>query len=186
MVAIFILKCEYNKYFVGKTDQKDFILEQHFDNVCDWTKIYRPVDVLEIYPDCGELDEDKYVKLYMGKFGIDNVRGGSYIKFKLEPDQISLIKKEIISLTTRCVECNKVGHMETDCTYYKAYKGDICYKCGRLGHVVKNCNAKSHIDGSNFNQITCYACGRRGHWKINCEQKTDRYGRPIDPSCIIM
>ena len=45
----------------------------------------------EIIPYQELADEDKYVLKYMHKYGIENVRGGTYSKIKLEPEEVNLI-----------------------------------------------------------------------------------------------
>ena len=44
MVYIYVLKLRNNKYYVGKTNNPQFLLESHFNlNGSEWTKIYKPV-----------------------------------------------------------------------------------------------------------------------------------------------
>jgi hypothetical protein len=39
----------------------------------------------KIIKNCSSFDEDKYVKEYIAKYGIDKVRGGSYVTNDLTP-----------------------------------------------------------------------------------------------------
>lgn len=71
MVAIYCLRLEENKYYVGKTNHIEFRLENHTDSVEN------------IWPNCDDFDEDKYTKIMMYKHGADNVRGGSYSQIRL-------------------------------------------------------------------------------------------------------
>ena len=74
MVFIYILKLELNKFYIGKTNNPDIRLDSHFNsNGSEWTKIYKPMKVYKIIPDCDPYDEDKYTLNYMDKKGIDNV-----------------------------------------------------------------------------------------------------------------
>jgi hypothetical protein len=85
MVYIYVLKLQKGKYYIGKTSNPQFRLESHFfSNGSEWTKIYRPLQIIELIPNCDDYDEDKYTKMYMDKYGIDNVRGGSYTSIKLD------------------------------------------------------------------------------------------------------
>ena len=102
MVYIYILQLEDNsplhgyKYYIGKTTQPEIRLESHFNsNGSYWTKKYKPIKVLEIIPNCDEYDEDKYTLKYMEKYGINNVRGGSFCEIKLNKENIITIKKMI-------------------------------------------------------------------------------------------
>jgi len=89
MVFIYILLLELNKYYIGKTNNPDIRLDSHFNsNGSEWTKIYKPIKVYEIIPNCDSYDEDKYTLKYLEKEGIDNVRGGSFSQIKLSDEQI--------------------------------------------------------------------------------------------------
>ena len=46
----------------------------------------------------------------MKKYGIKNVRGGSYVTIKLNKNQIIFIKKEIYMADNRCLKCGRKGH----------------------------------------------------------------------------
>jgi len=92
MVFIYILQLEKGKYYIGKTNNPQFRLESHFNsNGSEWTKIYKPLKVLEINPNCDNYDEDKYTRIYMDKYGINNVRGGSFVSVKLSKSQKDIL-----------------------------------------------------------------------------------------------
>ena len=82
----------------------------------EWTKKYKPIKIIKLIENCDEFDEDKYTKIYMNKFGINNVRGGSYTKIILCQKEISFIEKEITGSTDKCYNCNKIGHFSKECT----------------------------------------------------------------------
>ena len=93
MVYIYTLKLKQGKYYVGKTSHPNFRIESHFNSEgSGWTKMYNPIKILEIIPNCDDYDEDKYTKIYMDKYGIDNVRGGSYTSVKVALKVTLLIK----------------------------------------------------------------------------------------------
>jgi hypothetical protein len=52
-----------------------------------WTILYKPINNLETIENVDRYDEDKYTKLYMNKYGRNNVRGGTYCKVTLSPEQ---------------------------------------------------------------------------------------------------
>jgi hypothetical protein len=79
---------------------------------------------VEIKEEADEFDEDKYTKMYMKKYGIDNVRGGTYTQLVL-PDYLRMaIEKELCSAQ------------------------DLCFRCNRSGHFVNHCYAITKADGS--------------------------------------
>jgi predicted GIY-YIG superfamily endonuclease len=161
---IYILECSNKTFYVGKTNNPEFRLEQHFtNNGSAWTKKYPPIRVLEIIPNCDDYDEDKFTLKYMKKYGVDNVRGGSFCQIELDEENINTINRMINGST------------------------DKCYKCGG-NHFVNNCTNNSNNNSTNnstnnsinnFNKITCFRCLRDGHSADDCYAKTDKNGEEL-------
>lgn len=94
MTFIYTLKLEKGKYYVGKTNNPEFRLKSHFSsNGSKWTKIYKPLKVIELKPNCDDYDEDKITMQYMDRYGINNVRGGSFVSVKLDESTMNTLKK---------------------------------------------------------------------------------------------
>jgi hypothetical protein len=163
MKYIYILRLISNKYYVGKTTNPNFRLEQHFNlKGTNFTKKYKPIEIIKIIPNCDNFDEDKYTLEYMKLFGIDNVRGGSFCEIKLSNDNVLTIQKMINGSSNNCYKCGKSGHFANECnnsilgrkvsysendinySNKKFKKTIICYLCGEEGHIKKKCtNLKS-------------------------------------------
>ena len=90
MVTIYILKCEDDKYYVGKIASNVWKrIKQHFDGKgAKWTQKYKPVDIIDIRRGLTDRDESKVTLDMMKIFGIHNVRGGAYSKMRLDKTQI--------------------------------------------------------------------------------------------------
>ena len=115
---IYVLKLNRNKYYVGKTSNPKFRLKDHFREIgSSWTRKYKPLQIQELIPDCDDYDEDKWTIKYMKKYGIDNVRGGSFNTLKLDETKKNVIQHMITSSDDRCYKCKKTGHFVSDCTY---------------------------------------------------------------------
>lgn len=118
MINIYILLLENDKYYIGKTSHENLYkrIQQHFDcNGSSWTKLYKPVKTIEIIENADSYDEDKYTKKYMSKYGIENVRGGTYSSIQLTHEQMQLIQREITHNSDLCFKCKGVQHFIKDC-----------------------------------------------------------------------
>ena len=141
IMYIYILKCENDKYYIGKTKNYQYRFEQHKNgNGSEWTRLHKPYKILKIIPchDC--FDEDKYTKIYMLKYGIDNVRGGSYTQEIISDSCREFIEKEFITAQDLCYICKKKGHFANNCP--------IRYK--------NNFSAPETVKSAKFNWIRIY------------------------------
>lgn len=113
---IYVLQLENKKYYIGKTNKNvNTRFQEHLKNPVAWTKIYKPIKIIETFLCQNEFDEDNTTKKYMKKYGLENVRGGSYTQIKLESYQIQCLEKEFQSSNDQCFKCSKVGHFAKDC-----------------------------------------------------------------------
>lgn len=120
---IYVLKCQdlcNYKYYVGKTNNDVNIrFSQHKNNQgynnCAFTSKYKPIEIIETFKSKDPLDEDKITKKYMMKYGIENVRGGSYTKLELDEWMIKSLEHEFKSTRDICYKCNEKGHLYRDC-----------------------------------------------------------------------
>ena len=116
MVFIYVLQLEQRKYYIGKTNNPTFRLENHFNsNGSAWTKKYKPIKVLELIPDCDDYDEDKHTRKYMDKYGIDNVRGGSFCEINLNENNIATLNQMSNGTNNKCFTCGSEEHFANNC-----------------------------------------------------------------------
>ena len=180
MVYIYVLQLEQGKYYVGKTTNPEFRLESHFkSNGSEFTKKYKPIKILELIQDCDDYDEDKYTRMYMDKYGIDNVRGGSYVSVKLDEATKNQLTKMSNSTLNKCFKCGEAGHFANRC-YVNENSDDeeediwCCEYCDKefrneskcMLHELK-CTRKIKCK-SLKSAKDCFRCGREGHYSSNC------------------
>lgn len=115
-VLIYVLALMGDKYYVGVTSRDMWTrFNEHVNGKgAAWTRKYKPVRVVENFSG-DEYDEDKTVLKYMNRFGIDNVRGGSFSKIELTKDDLSSIRNLLSTAKGTCKLCDQKGHYMSEC-----------------------------------------------------------------------
>ena len=173
MITIYVLKCGNGKYYVGKTNKTAMkrYKEHAAGKGCAWTRKYKPTELVECFQG-DNFDEDKKTKQYMDKYGIDNVRGGSYSQVKLDQASIESLKREMNGANDKCNICGKSGHFVRDCKYKNPKKNQKCHRCNRKGHTKEQCYATTKISS----RCPCcnYDIDTRGNCRGKCSNKERR------------
>lgn len=158
---IYVLLLQGSHYYVGRTHlPASQRFAQHLSGKgAEYTKKYKPLSIVEVVENASPFDEDKYTKQYMCKYGIDNVRGGTYCTLVLSAAQRALLEAEIIGASDRCYNCGQAGHFIKDCPLRRdrvarpqregppPTKKEACVRCGRNTHSAETCYAKTHLKG---------------------------------------
>lgn len=177
MVTIYIIKCENGKYYVGKTNNIQKRLLDHFtNNGSEWTKMHKPIEILERYDNCDHFDEDKYTIKTMEKYGINNVRGGSFVKINLTESDRQTICKMISGATDRCFLCGKSDHFIADCPD-KNSNDDIIVSTLESIFGKSTLNTITNFFDTIMSSFSndnnkCYRCGKHDHWANECKNET--------------
>lgn len=183
MPTIYVLKCRNGKYYIGKTEKTAMkrYKEHASGNGCAWTRKYRPIELVECTPG-DKFEEDKKTKQYMDKYGIDNVRGGSYCQITLDQASLVSLKREMNGANDKCNKCGKSGHFMRDCKYKKPKK---CTRCNREGHTVSKCYATTYVESDEEEEEEVWICdycdrefdtkkGVAYHQRFHCRQKNKK------------
>lgn len=118
---IYILRLDDNKYYVGKTKDLFRRFDEHRSgNGASWTRRHKPIFVERVIENASPFDEDKYVKEYMCKHGIANVRGGVYVTDRLTEQQIETLVTEIRGASDVCLRCGSADHFISNCRLKKS------------------------------------------------------------------
>jgi predicted GIY-YIG superfamily endonuclease len=116
MEHIYFIKLKEGKYYIGKTKNIERRYDEHITgNGSVWTKRYKPISLIKTIKSTSYFDEDRYVKEYMAKYGIDNVRGGTYSNVVLDKNSLAVLEKEIRHSKNECMRCGRDTHFINDC-----------------------------------------------------------------------
>jgi predicted GIY-YIG superfamily endonuclease len=188
---IYILRLEGGKYYIGKSDNPMSRYKEHLTgNGSAWTRQHRPVEVLKIIEGCSNFDEDKYTKEYMAKYGIDNVRGGTYVSIKLDNFQREALTQEIWASQNKCTRCGRGGHFIKDCFASSDINGNelveeyvwTCEKCDAEFSTERDCvnhergckRSTAFSSSKSFSNNICFRCGKYGHFASDCYVNLNR------------
>ncbi len=89
MVNIYVLELQGNKFYVGKTDHTFQRFNQHkTGSGAKWTQKHEVKDLFAFHKDMNDSDENKITIQMMKKYGVRNVRGGSWTKVNMTEAEI--------------------------------------------------------------------------------------------------
>lgn len=174
MEFLYVLQLEDGKYYVGKTtDIKRRVEEHNKGKGSEWTRLHKPVKVLETRKVKDEHDENNTTKDLMKKYGVDNVRGGSYSQVSLPSAYSKTIQSEIRGNTNACFKCGGKGHYAKDCDEEEEEEES---ESEEEGEDTWDYSQSSEEKEVKVVSNTCYRCGREGHYANKCYAYTDDDG----------
>lgn len=106
----YCLELDKGKKYIGKTKKtlkERFHEHTNYIKSNQFVKKYRILNIipLERLNKTTKCTEDFYVKDYMVKYGIDNVRGGSYTNINLSEEEKIILKREMDTANDKCRIC---------------------------------------------------------------------------------
>jgi predicted GIY-YIG superfamily endonuclease len=118
IIYVYVLKLEQGKYYIGKSSDPGRRIEEHSNSSgSDWTKIYKPIEIIDLRQTLSPFEEDRLTIEYMAQYGIDNVRGGTFCKLKLEDEVRYVLTQMIWTAQDKCLNCGSSYHFRKNCKY---------------------------------------------------------------------
>lgn len=126
MLIVYVLKLEDDKYYIGKTYKNlyDRVLEHSRGDGAIWTKIHKPVEILDFKPNADRFDLDLTVKKYMDRYGISNVRGGTYSSPYLSSEKYNIIREELANANDTTYKYSKKNNKIDNKKYHNQNNDD--------------------------------------------------------------
>jgi len=123
-INIYVLRLVDGKYYIGKSVNIMNRFNKHLNGFgAAWTKKYKPISIEKTFTGMSPFEEDKITKEYMSEYGIDNVRGGSYVQIELSDNHKDVLNMEIWAAKDLCTICGRKGHFATKCYSYTDVNG---------------------------------------------------------------
>ena len=190
MVAIYVLKLARGKYYVGMTKRNiDRVLDHIDGKGAVWTKKSPPSKskpIISFQENLRASDEDRITLATMKKYGIQNVRGGSYCQIRLSAGTIASIEEKLAP--KRPKKKSKSPQARTRSSTTKKKTKPKCSRCGRTSHNASKCYAKTYENGKKIpakaaskgkGKAKCSRCGRNSHTVKTCNANHHDNGKRL-------
>lgn len=174
-IYICVISQDVGKYYICKTNTANFEIRDIYktEKAKEWILNYKPRKIVERIHSLDPWDEDKITLKYMDKYGIENVRGGSFSSAKLAPEEIATIRTMISGAHGKCTICGNTDHYKTTCpitTEFQDYevvikdKNDVLLTTSGLQTPASNESERFDVSQYLTGAITSLAISTSNIW----------------------
>uniref|UniRef100_A0A6C0DT09 CCHC-type domain-containing protein n=1 Tax=viral metagenome TaxID=1070528 RepID=A0A6C0DT09_9ZZZZ len=141
-LAVYVLACRDDNYYVGVADNVEAAYMEHYMGVgSEWTRLHTPLRVERVIHNAESYDESALLREYFLLHGVDHVRGGPYTALILTETQKATVREMLEEVEAD----DLIGAFAKI-----ALKTGVCARCGGEGHRARACIASHDI---NLNEI---------------------------------
>jgi len=134
MLIFFVLKLTCDKYFIGHTYKSNFVLSDFNEHKLEWTRNYKPLEVIEIIEDNNFENMFTTIYRYVEIFGVKNVYS------TIEPTVDYCDDSIIIEDTSKYYDKMNKHDEKMISSYTIKMLNNSCVLCGSTGHIVADCS----------------------------------------------
>lgn len=147
MVYVYVLLLSDSKYYITNYESIVSLSIFTLTDKNEWLNKYKIIKINEFYTNCNCEDVNRITKIYVDKYGIENVRNVYYPSIILDSEFINIMKDTHINLTE-----NKITQSDYKNNKYK--KVWFCDVCGEdfdnfndaYNHEIKHKKNYEYID----------------------------------------
>ena len=136
---IYVLKLNDNKFFINTCNTPYFDIKNVFNYTnSSWIKKYTPEKLIDFYEYTEDTVHVNVLTLkYMGKFGIENVRGGCFSSFKLSDNDLYTINvlNNDTNKNIKCSRCSRFGHDHEMCNELYYPNSEYIYNAPKESYI---------------------------------------------------
>lgn len=156
--TLYVLELRGGRYYVGSTNNLDRRYAEHLAGQGSaWTARYPPTRIVQRQRG-NRFHEDAIVLTYMSRYGVENVRGGTYSSVELPRCRRAEIQRQLRHGGNQCFNCGSSNHFAYRCPALGQQPPEQepqhqrrrveCIRCGRSSHTAEDCFAATRVNGT--------------------------------------